>query len=145
MAVGAELRDRGHQVTIATSPVYAAKIASENFGFHPVRPDVSLEDRATLEQVMDARRGAERIVRYMCGTVREAYEDTVPAAERADVIVTHPITYAAVLAAEKLRKPWISSVLAPIMFLSAYDPPTPAAAPWLVKFRAFGPAVMRAI
>jgi UDP:flavonoid glycosyltransferase YjiC (YdhE family) len=143
MAIGLELHRRGHAVTIATSPSYAAKIASEGFAFHPVRPDVSLEDNALLAYVMDARHGSERVVRYLSSEVRASYEDTLPAARQADLMVTHPITFGAVLAAQKLGVPWISSVLAPISFLSAWDPPVPAPSPWLIKARALGPGFMR--
>jgi len=117
MAIGIELQRRGHAVTIATSPSYAAKITSEGLAFHAVRPDVSLHDNALLAYVMDARRGSERVLRYISSGVRESYEDTLPAVRQADLIVTHPITFGAVLAAEKLGVPWISSVLAPISFL----------------------------
>jgi UDP:flavonoid glycosyltransferase YjiC (YdhE family) len=145
MAIGIELQKRGHAVTIATSSSYAAKITSEGLGFHPVRPDVSLEDKALLAYVMDARRGSERILRYIGADVRQSYEDTLPAARQADLIVTHPITFGGVMAAEKLGIPWISTVLAPISFLSAWDPPVPAPTPWIVKVRALGPGWMRLI
>jgi UDP:flavonoid glycosyltransferase YjiC (YdhE family) len=145
MAIGIELQKRGHAVTIATSSSYAAKITSEGLGFHPVRPDVSLEDKALLAYVMDARRGSERILRYIGADVRQSYEDTLPAARQADLIVTHPITFGGVMAAEKLGSPWISTVLAPISFLSAWDPPVPAPTPWIVKVRALGPGWMRLI
>jgi hypothetical protein len=122
MAIGIELRRRGHAVTIATSASYAAKIASEGLAFHAVRPDVSLEDNALLAYVMDARHGSERVVRYLSSEVR-----------------------ASVLAAQKFGVPWVSSVLAPISFLSAWDPPVPAPSPWLIKVRALGPGFMRFI
>lgn len=145
LALGVALRNRGHQAAIATSAVYRARVEAEGLAFHPVRPDVSLDDRVLLEYVFDARRGSERVLRFMASAVRESYEDTLQAAGHADVVVTHPITYAAVLAAQKLRKPWISSVLAPISFLSACDPPVPAAAPWLVRLRILGPGFMKVL
>ncbi len=145
MAAGIELRARGHQVTIATSQAYEAKIASEGLGFHAVRPDASLEDRAMMEYVFDTRRGSERVVRYLASFARESYEDTLAAAGRADAIVTHAVTFAAVAVARKTGLPWISSVLAPISFLSAYDPPVPAAAPWIVKLRALGTGPMKLV
>ena len=123
----------------------AAKITSEGLAFHAVRPDVSLHDNALLAYVMDARRGSERVLRYISSGVRESYEDTLPAVRQADLIVTHPITFGAVLAAEKLGVPWISSVLAPISFLSAWDPPVPAPSPWLIKARVVGHGFMRFI
>jgi len=145
LAIGVELRRRGHAVTIATLPVYAQKVAHEGLEFHAVRPDIRPGDRELLAQVMDARRGTERVLRFTSSTVRESYDDTLPAAREADLIVSHPITFAAVIAAEKLRKPWVSSVLAPISFLSAYDPPVPAQRASLLKVRALGPGAMRVL
>ena len=142
MAVGIELRSRGHAVTIATSASYAAKIASEGLAFHPARPDLSLDNSAMVAYVMDTRRGSERVLRYMAAVVRESYDDTLPAARRADLIVTHPITFGSLLIVRKLRLPWVSSVLAPVSFLSAWDPPVPAPFPGLIKARRLGPGFM---
>lgn len=144
LALGSELRRRGHQVTIATSAVYQAKVEAVGLGFRPVRPDVSLDDREMLAYVMDAQRGSERVVRYLASVVRESYEDTLDAANWADLIVTHPITFASVIAAQQLRKRWVSSVLAPISFLSIYDPPVVAPAPWMRRLNFLGPKFARA-
>jgi rhamnosyltransferase subunit B len=54
-------------------------------------------------------------------------------------------SFAAVAIAEKLGKPWVCTVIAPAAFLSAYDPPVPAMASWIVKARVFGPGLMRAL
>ena len=145
LAIGIEMRRRGHQVTIATSAAYRGKVEREGLGFHAIRPDISLDDREMLELVMDARRGSERVLRFAASAVRESYTDTLAAAVQSDVIVTHPITYAAVLVAQKLRMRWVSSVLAPISFLSAYDPPVPPVAPWLARLRVLGPGFMRLV
>jgi UDP:flavonoid glycosyltransferase YjiC (YdhE family) len=143
IAIGIELQARGHRVTIVTCPVYGPKVAAEGLGFHPARPDVPLADRALMESVFDARKGTERVFRYIASVVRENFEDASAAARQADVLITHPVAIGAMLAAKKLRLPWISSVLAPASFLSAYDPPVPAPTPWIVKFRALGPWTMR--
>lgn len=143
LALGVELRRRGHQVTLATSAGYAAKVRTEELDFIAVRPDISLADSAMLSYVMDARRGTERVVRFLGSLIRESYQDTLAAVKQADLMVTHPITFGAVLAAQKVGVPWVSSVLAPFSFFSAYDPPIPAAAPWMVKLRALGPVAMR--
>jgi UDP:flavonoid glycosyltransferase YjiC (YdhE family) len=145
IAIGLELWARGHSVTIATSPLYKAKVEAEGLGFHGVRPEISLDDREKLAFFLDRRHGSERVVRAFASVVRETYEDTIGAAAGADAIITHPLAFAAVLAAQKLHKLWISSVLAPISFLSAYDPPVVAPAPWLVSLRRLGPAVMKAV
>lgn len=144
-AVGLELRRRGHAVTIATSAVYAAKVESEGLAFHAVRPDLIEMDSATAERVMDRRRGTERVVRYLANATRGAYEDTLPAVRQADLVVTHPITFGGVLAARQAGGRWISSVLAPISFVSAHDPPVPAPMPWLIQARKLGPGFVRGL
>lgn len=143
LALGSELRRRGHEVTVATSAVYQSKVEAVGLGFQSVRPDASLEDREMLAYVMDARRGSERVVRYLASVVRESYADTLEAASWADLMVTHPITFASVIAAQKLRKRWVSSVLAPVSFLSIYDPPVVAPAPWMRRLNFLGPNFAR--
>jgi UDP:flavonoid glycosyltransferase YjiC (YdhE family) len=77
--------------------------------------------------------------------VRASYDQSLLAVRDADIAVTHPIAFGAILAIEKLRRPWISSVLAPISYLSASDPPLPSHAAWILKARLFGPGAMRAV
>lgn len=144
LALGRELARRGHSVTIATSAAYRPQIESAGLCFHAVRPDVALDDRAMIAYVMDARRGSERILRYLATVVRESYADVTAAAGQADLLITHPATLASVLVAKKLRMPWISTVLAPISFLSVSDPPVPAPAPFLHRMRFLGPRFVRA-
>lgn len=145
IAIGIELQKLGHRVTLATSAGYREKVESERLAFAPVRPDVSLENREMLRFFFDQKRGTERVMRAMASVICESYDDTLDAARDADVIVTHPMAMAGVAVAEKKRLPWVSSVLAPISFLSAYDPPIPAPAPWLASLRRFGPGIMRAV
>ena len=145
IAIGIELQNLGHQVTVATSAGYREKVESERLGFAPVRPDMSLENREMLRFFFDQGLGTERVIRAMAYVVRESYEDIFQVAGDADVIITQPLAMAAVAVAEKRRISWISSVLAPISLLSAYDPPIPAGAPWLGGLRHFGPGFTRAI
>lgn len=143
IAIAKELRAMGHQPTIATSAVYRDKVEIERIRFAPVRPDVSLDNRDMMQHLFDQRRGSERVIRAFADVVRDTYADTLEEARQTDAIVTHPTTMGAVLIAQQLRLPWISTVLAPISFLSAYDPPIPAPFPAFVKLRVFGPGVMR--
>jgi UDP:flavonoid glycosyltransferase YjiC (YdhE family) len=145
LAVGRELCRLGHSAAIGTSATYREKIQAQGLGFEPIRPDLSLGDADTIRYFFDQARGTERVIRAMASIIRETYEDTDAAAQRHDAIVTHPLSFAAVMIAEKRKMPWISSVLAPGSFLSAYDPPIPAPYPWLVKVRALGPGAMRAL
>src|SRR4051794_26898392 len=109
IAIGSELRNRGHRVTLATSANYGAKVEAEGLEFAPVRPDLSLDDGAMLRFLFDQRRGSQRVLTAIASLVRESYQDTLPIAEKADVIITHVITFGAVVVAQKLRLPWISS------------------------------------
>jgi rhamnosyltransferase subunit B len=145
LALGASLKRLGHTVTLATSAAFRQKAESQGLAFVPVRPDVSLDNRELMEYLFHQRLGTERVLREIANVTRDTYQDTLPAVEKADVVVTHPITFAAVVAAQKLRKPWVSSVLAPISFVSAYDPPVPAPFPAIVRLRVFGPGVMRVV
>ncbi|HWB83847.1 MAG TPA: glycosyltransferase [Bryobacteraceae bacterium] len=146
LALGRELAWRGHTVTIATSEAYRGKVEADGLAFQAVRPDVSLDDRTLMEYLFDERMGSERVVRMICSVVRESYEDTLAAARSADLMVTHPISFAAIVAAQKLAMPWVSSVLSPISFFSTYDPP--AMGPSFRLYRALcrlGPGILRRI
>jgi hypothetical protein len=46
---------------------------------------------------------------------------------RASIIVTHPITFAGPVVAQAPPAPWVSTVLAPISFFSAWTLPCTAA------------------
>jgi rhamnosyltransferase subunit B len=57
----------------------------------------------------------------------------------ADLLVTHPAAPAGPLVGRKTGMPWISTVLAPLSFFSAYDMPVPPFWQWTSKLRALGP------
>ena len=71
---------------------------------------------------MDARNGGEFVARELFAAhVRDSSEDLSEAFEGADLLVTHPITFAGPMVAQVTGIPWVSSVLSPIIFFSAYD------------------------
>jgi hypothetical protein len=49
-------------------------VETEGLMFHAVRPDISLDNRDLNAYVMDARRGSERLLRYLALCVRESYQ-----------------------------------------------------------------------
>jgi UDP:flavonoid glycosyltransferase YjiC (YdhE family) len=73
--------------------------------------------------------------------VREAYDDMMAATEGADIILSHPITFAAPLAAEKRGLPWLGAALAPLSFFSMTDFPVLPNAPSFLRNRKIGPPV----
>jgi rhamnosyltransferase subunit B len=132
IALGLELKRRGHLATIATSPVYREKVEPLGLGFHPTRPDFpSPEENPELlkeisRRALHERTGPEYVVRELFAKpVRESYEDLMQAVEGADLLVTHPVTFAGPLIAQHVGIPWVSSLLSPISFFSAYDPLIP--------------------
>lgn len=142
IAVGLGLRDRGHRVTIATSEVYRAKVEGEGLGFHPVSPDVAhlLNDMDEMKKAFHPRTGSEHILRRVfLPSLAQAYEELLPLAREADLLVSHPVAFATPIVAEVLQKRWISVILQPALLFSAFDPPTVSGAPILDSLRPLGP------
>lgn len=145
IAIGLDLQERGHTIVFATIKDYRSRLESLGFEFHSIRPDhIAIEDTKMLSLMMDLKNGTERVVRdYLLGSLRETYIDLLDAAQTADFIVSHEIIYAAPLVAERLKMRWVTCVLAPGSFFSAYDPLVLPPFPALAKLRALGPSVNR--
>ena len=141
IAVASGLKARGHHPVIATIGMYKEKIEALGIDFRPVRAvRVERPDGDLMKQAMDSKKGTEFIVRnLLMPTLRDAYDDTFAAADGADLIVTHPMTYATRLVAEKKGLRWVATMLAPMGFFSAYDPPV-LPLPFLARLRFLGPA-----
>jgi len=141
LAIGLGLKQRGHTAIVATSNLYREKVIRTGLEFAPMGPhlDPSAE---FINHVFDPVRGPQRLIRdILYPAVPTAYAEVLDALRGCDIVVTHPITFAAQIAAEKLRLPWVSTVTAPLSLPSRYDPPVFAMAPSMEKFRALGPAV----
>lgn len=147
LAVAIGLKQRGHEPIVATSEVYRSKVEGEGLEFRPVRPDVGelLGNDKFIEKLWHPRLGTEYLVReYIMPRVAEGFEDLSAACEDADLLLTHAVGYAGPLVAEQKELPWLSVALQPAAFLSAYDPPVLAPAPWLRRLRLFGPGIVAA-
>ncbi len=124
MGLALELRRRGHEPVIATSPIYRQKIEAEGIAFRAIRPDLPRIDRELMRQVFDRRKGTEFIFRHiLMPNLRDSYQDLAAVAGDPDVVITHPVAFAGPLLARVRGIPWVSTVLAPASFMSAYDPP----------------------
>ena len=153
MALALELRERGYVSVIATSPLYREKVEAEGIGFYPVRPDLPPPDAEVsadiIRRVSNARWGPSYLFReLLVPHLREAYADTLAAVTKdggADLLVSHQVPLTAPLVAEKTGIKWISSVLFPIAFTSAYDPPTPPQLPALRTVAATHPLIARTL
>ncbi len=142
MAFGLELRARGHEVTLATSNFYRPKIEQAGLKFAPMGPHFELGDVEMMRRVMDEKRGPEFLIRrLMYPSIPASYHEVMQALSHADLIVTHPITFGAQIAAEKTGAPWVSTVTTPMLFYSRFDPPAIPQYPFLSKLQALGPGV----
>jgi rhamnosyltransferase subunit B len=143
IAIGLGLKARGHDAVIATSECYRQKVLKFALGYRPIRPDSNVvSDPDRMGRFMELRRGTERVIReWMLPALRDSYQDTLAAAQGADLLVSHPLTYATRLVAEKEGFPWVSSMPTPGGFFSAYSPPLLPGYPEITKaLRFLGPA-----
>lgn len=147
IAIALELQRRGHRPLIVTTDVHREAIETAGVDFAPMRPGgVQMGDTGELvRKLFDPVKGPEYLIRdLVMPHVRGAYEDLNRAAAGADLLVSHPLTYAVRLVAEKRGLPWRSTVLSPLSLMSAIDPPLFGPAPWLLWIRRLGVAPYRA-
>ena len=146
MALALELQSRGHEPVIATMEFYREKVLGAGLRFAPVRPNIpgpSEQDLEFINRLMEPRTGPRFLMEdVIFPAVRDSYEDLIAASAGADLLITHPAAPAGPLVGHKTGLPWISTVLAPFSFFSAYDPPVPPYWSWGVKLRVLGPGVM---
>jgi UDP:flavonoid glycosyltransferase YjiC (YdhE family) len=139
LGLGLGLRSRGHQVAIATIEHYRPLVETSGLEFRPLRPEVDPNDTALVERIMDRRRGSEFLITsVLFSSIDAAYEDVDAAADGADLLISHPVTFATPIVAERRRIPWASTVLAPASMFSAYDFPAVPPAPWLKALQPLG-------
>ena len=132
LALALGLLDRDHHPVIASTELYRTKVESLGLEFHGLRPDTSSQDPAVMRIVMDMRRGPDFLLRQMIlPALAGTYEDLLAVASNVDLMIAGEIVLAAPLVAERLRLPWVSALLSPFSFYSAYDPPVSPYAPWI--------------
>src|SRR5829696_8231245 len=146
MAIAMELQRRGHVPVVATMQIYREKIEGAGLEFVAVRPDIPQpkeQDAELIDKIMEPRTGPRFLMEELVfPAVRDSYADLLQAVAGADLLVTHPAAPAGPLIGRKLGLPWISTVLAPFSFYSAYDPPVPPFWQWTRKLNVLGPGVM---
>jgi rhamnosyltransferase subunit B len=136
IALGLELRKRGHEVVFSLMEFYREKIELLGFPLVPMRPDVNPEDKELARQLMDADKGTETILKKLIfPNLQAMYEDLMTAVAGADLLITGEIIYVAKSVVEKTGIKWISTSLAPISFFSAHDPNVYPTAQWYGNLR----------
>src|SRR3954470_20650299 len=89
IALALGLKARGHEAVLATSACYRRKVEALGLGFRAMRPDSDfVDDLAVMRRVMDPHTGLEHVLRrVILPAMRDSYEDTLSAAEEADLLV----------------------------------------------------------
>lgn len=132
LAIGAELRERGHEVTVASAPSYRERVEKAGLKHACLGPDLPTGDEAAelYEKAMDTRKGTEFIIRqWAIPRMPEMLEQTRVLAEGCDAFVGHVMALATPVIAEQRGVPWASIAIAPVALFSAFDPPA-LPAPW---------------
>jgi rhamnosyltransferase subunit B len=150
LGLAVEMKRRGHDAVVATLPALREHVERAGLEFRPIRPDVSPDDptaRELVRRVLDARGGPGYLFKKIFKPyTRATYEDTLSAVDGtqpADLVVSHQVPLTTPIVAQQTGMKWISGVLLPMAFLSAYDPPTPPQAPVLRRVATWHPSLAR--
>jgi UDP:flavonoid glycosyltransferase YjiC (YdhE family) len=141
LAIGKGLLARGHHVTICTGSLYREKVVREGLDFAALRPELPPpeDSAALLERLMDPKHGSRRVLtEWMMPALDDQRADLSASLEDGDFLLTHPILYAAPVAARDRNVPWATGFLSPILLPSAFDLPIPPSHPdagWIHQVR----------
>ena len=145
LALGLELKRRGHSVAIACAEFYRKKIEAHDILFRPMRPNWKPNDQELIRQCETLRTGPEVLFRRLIlPHLKDTYQDLLFAARDTDLMISGELAYAAPLVAEKLRLNWVSVILSPSSFFSSRDPSELVTVPGLMLLRKAGWPVYRA-
>ena len=136
LAIALELKARGHDVTVAAMHLYREKIEGIGLRFHPMAPHLEMEDKELARKLMDLDKGPENMVKLvLMPGLSEMYDDLLPLAASADLLITGEVVLVAKSVAEKTGVPWISTSLMPLTMFSAQDPNVYPNAGWYENLR----------
>jgi rhamnosyltransferase subunit B len=145
VALGLGLRDRGHDLVLATTEEYRSGIEALGFKFDRIRPDLP-SDPDLLERAMDPKLGPKLVLKQIVlDNIRDTYEDLMAIAQDADFLIAHELIYAAPCVAAVLKLRWATCALSPASFFSAYEPLVTSVYPFLASIHRFGPKVNRGV
>lgn len=130
LGIGLALKSRGHAPVLAVTRAYQRHVEDAGLEYRPTRPEGDASDRAMVARIMDPLRGAEFLIKHlMMPSLRDMYDDLLDASRNVDVVVSHPLSFAAPVLCEQRGLPWAASVLAPLSFFSRLDPPLAVPSP----------------
>jgi rhamnosyltransferase subunit B len=144
IGLGRALKARGHDVVLAIPAQYVPYAEAAGLRAHAVRPEIDPGQRDVVRKVIHPLWGAEYLIReLLMPNVDASYEDLDAIVRDGDVLVSHPLTYAAPVLAERRSLLWASTVLAPLGFFSRADPPLMTVHPLVAALHRNVPVVYR--
>jgi len=128
VALAIELRRRGHTCSFAVPDVFRVVLDPLGFACYSTTPDLDPNDKQLIADLMDLRKGSERLLKdVLFPVLRQTVADlraAVGADGGADLLISSDFTYAAPIVAELTGIRWASVILAPLNFYSRHDPPS---------------------
>jgi rhamnosyltransferase subunit B len=151
IAIALRLQEHGYDAVIATSPDFRDNVLAERIAFHPIGPS---RDDILRDLRMDIGELGRRIINDTMFVLEGAsfpylkvtYDDLLPVIDGASLVLAGSLMFSARLAAEKRAVPQMTVALQPMVFMSAYDPPSVSQAPWLGPLLSkLGPVATRVV
>ena len=69
IALGLELKARGHHVSIAVNEFYRSKIEPEGLKFYPIPPERENLDPAFVARLLDPKTGTQTVIRELLPSI----------------------------------------------------------------------------
>jgi rhamnosyltransferase subunit B len=122
IALGRELRARGHRATIITNPFFQERIEAQGLGFLPVGSIADVESAIADPDLWHPKRGFEVVAkRVIIPSTSEIFRIIEKHADADTVVAASSISFGARLAQEKLGLPMASVHLQPTVIRSLVD------------------------
>ncbi len=142
VAVARALKSLGARPVVATSSAWRelVEVAGIEWAFCPPEAPAG----ADLTRVMNGARGDERLFReWILPALRQSYERLNELAADADCLVSHTLSFAGPLVAQKRAIPWGSCAVSPLALLEAQLSPALPVAPWAANYPRFNRLLLR--
>ena len=125
LALATELRERGHHIHFALSPLFAEKAEALGFSATIAGEDPQW-DTDMMRRMLEAHRtDPVRVIfeEALIPAIAPAVKSLEPLAREADLFISHTIQLAAPIVAERTGVPWVSASAATMIYETALYPP----------------------
>jgi UDP:flavonoid glycosyltransferase YjiC (YdhE family) len=126
LAIGRELLQVGHEVTVASGDKHGPRIEEAGMRFAAIPPKFPADEdfKRLMQRFMDPRHGTDWVIsEFIVPAAPETQRALEPLVEAADLVILHPFALSAAFFAERAGKPWVALPLAPMMFVTVEEPP----------------------